>query len=99
MESHEYHALEPLNNQPLFKYWLRCLLREDMLNCADREMSKWQVKRKLSLSDKKSANGFIFSDHEHDESELINMTKNYEKWQVTRKIVKFAIFRNFRKFC
>ena len=64
-----------------------------MLNCGDREMPKWQVKRKLSLSDKKSANGFIFSDHEHDESELINMTKNYEK------IVKFAIFRNFRKFC
>ena len=47
---------------------------------------------------KKSANGFILGDHEHEKSELINMTKNCEKSQLTRKIVKLAIFRNFRKF-
>ena len=29
----------------------------------------------------------------------INMTKNCEKSQVRRKIVKLPIFRNFRKFC
>ena len=39
------------------------------------------------------------SDHEHEKSELIDMTKNFEKSQVTRKIVKLAIFRNFCKFC
>ena len=33
---------------------------------------------------KKSANGFILSDHEHEKSELINMTKNCEKSQVTK---------------
>ena len=33
---------------------------------------------------KKSANGFILGDHEHKKSELINMTKNYEKSQVTK---------------
>ena len=38
------------------------------------------------------------SDYEHEKSELINMTKNREKSQLTRKIVKLAIFRNFRKF-
>ena len=32
---------------------------------------------------KKSANGFILGDHEHEKSELINMTKN-EKSQVTK---------------
>ena len=42
-----------------------------------------------------SANGFVLSDHEHEKSELINMTKNCEEWQVTRKIVKLAIFRKF----
>ena len=47
---------------------------------------------------KKSANGFILGDHEHEKSELINMTKNCEKSQVTRKIVKFAIFRNLLNF-
>ena len=31
-----------------------------------------------------SANGFILSDHEHEKSELINMTKNCEKSQVTK---------------
>ena len=46
-----------------------------------------------------SANGFVLSDHEHEKSELINMTKNCEKSQVTQKIVRLAIFRNFRKFC
>ena len=39
------------------------------------------------------------SDNEYEKSELIDMTKNFEKSQVTRKIVKLAIFRNFRKFC
>ena len=48
---------------------------------------------------KKWANGFILGDHEHEKSELINMTKNCEKSQVTRNIVKLASFRNFRKFC
>ena len=33
---------------------------------------------------KKSANGFILRDHEHEKSELINMTKNCEKSQVTK---------------
>ena len=33
---------------------------------------------------KKSANGFILGDHEHENSELINMTKNCEKSQVTK---------------
>ena len=33
---------------------------------------------------KKSANGFILSDHDYEKSELINMTKNYEKSQVTK---------------
>ena len=33
---------------------------------------------------KKSANGFVLSDHEHEKSELINMTKNCEKSQVTK---------------
>ena len=47
---------------------------------------------------KKSANGFVLCDHEHEKSELINMTKNCEKSQVTRKIVKFAIFRNLLNF-
>ena len=46
-------------------------------------MPKWQVKRKL-FGQKKSANGFILSDHEHEKSELINMTKNCEKSQVTK---------------
>ena len=32
---------------------------------------------------KKSANGFVLCDHEHEKSELINMTKNCEKSQVT----------------
>ena len=31
-----------------------------------------------------SANGFVLSDHEHEKSELINMTKNCEKSQVTK---------------
>ena len=33
---------------------------------------------------KESANGFVLSDHEHEKSELINMTKNCEKSQVTK---------------
>ena len=33
---------------------------------------------------KKSASGFILGDHEHEKSELINMTKNCEKSQVTK---------------
>ena len=47
----------------------------------------------------KSANGFILSDHEHEKSELNNMTKNYEKSQVTknRQTRFFAIFANFVK--
>ena len=61
-------------------------------------MPKWQVKRKR-FGQKKKANGFVLSDHEHEKSELINMKKNFEKWQVTQKIVKLAIFRNFRIFC
>ena len=32
----------------------------------------------------KSANGFMLSDHEREKSELNNMTKNYEKSQVTK---------------
>ena len=32
---------------------------------------------------KKLANGFILGYHEHEKSELINMTKNCEKSQVT----------------
>ena len=46
---------------------------------------------------KKWANGFILGDHEHEKSELINMTKNCEKSRVTLKIVRLAIFRNTRK--
>ena len=37
------------------------------------------------------------SDHEHEKSELIDMTKNCEKSQLTRKVVRLAIFRNTRK--
>ena len=48
---------------------------------------------------KKLANGFVLSDHEHEKSELINMTKNCEKSQVTQKIVRLTIFRNFCKLC
>ena len=33
---------------------------------------------------KTSANGFILGDNEHEKSELINMTKNCEKSQVTK---------------
>ena len=33
---------------------------------------------------KKWANGFFLGDHEHEKSELINMTKNCEKLQVTK---------------
>ena len=67
-------------------------------------MPKWQVKRRLFVlianNLVKSANGFVLSDHEQEKSELINVTKNCEKSQVTRKIVRLAIFRNFRrKFC
>ena len=46
-------------------------------------MPKWQVKRKF-FGQKKSANGFILGDHEHEKIELINMTKNCEKSQVTK---------------
>ena len=46
---------------------------------------------------KQSANGFVLSDHEHEKSEPINMTKNCQKCQVTQKIVRLAIFRNTRK--
>ena len=45
-------------------------------NCADREMPKWQGKRKLFgviANLVKSANGFVVSDHEHEESELITL--------------------------
>ena len=38
-------------------------------------MPKWQVKRKL-FGQKKSVNGFVLSDQEHEKGELINMTKN-----------------------
>ena len=47
---------------------------------------------------KKSANGFVVSDHEHEKSKLINMRKNCEKSQVTQKIVRLAIFCNTQKF-
>ena len=50
-------------------------------------MPKWQVKRKLfGLIENlvKPTNGFVLSDHEHEKSELINMTKNCEKSQVTK---------------
>ena len=33
---------------------------------------------------KKSANGFILSNHENEKSQLINMTKNCEKSQVAK---------------
>ena len=33
---------------------------------------------------KKSVNGFVLSDQEHEKGELINMTKNCEKSQVTK---------------
>ena len=49
---------------------------------------------------KKSANGFVLRDHEHEKSELINMTKNCEKSQVTTKssdLRFFAILANFVK--
>ena len=46
-------------------------------------MPKWQVKRKLF----------------GQKSQLINMTKNCQKSQVTQKIVRVTIFRNFCKFC
>ena len=46
-------------------------------------MPKWQVKRKLFA----------------EKSQLINMTKNCQKSQVTQKIVRVTIFRNFCKFC
>ena len=81
-------SLEPLDNKPLFKDWLRWLLRVGyaLINCAEREMPKWQVERKLFglIADLvKSANGFVLSDHEHEKSELINIIKNCEKSQVT----------------
>ena len=47
---------------------------------------------------KKSANGFILSDHEYEKSELINMTKNCEKSQVTKNRQTYD-FRNSRTFC
>ena len=62
-------------------------------------MPKWQVKQTL-FGQKKSATGFILGDHEHGKSELINMTKNCEKSQVTTKssdLRFFAIFANFVK--
>ena len=43
---------------------------------------KWQVKmasKAETIRTKKSANGFVLCDHEHEKSELINMTKNCEK--------------------
>ena len=46
-------------------------------------MPKWQVKRKLF----------------GQKSQLINMTKNCQKSQVTQKIVRVRIFRKFCKFC
>ena len=46
-------------------------------------MPKWQVKRKLF----------------GQKSQLINMTKNCQKSQVTQKIVRVTFFRNFCKFC
>ena len=49
---------------------------------------------------KKSANGFILSDHEYEKSELINMTKNCKKSQVTKNRQTydfFAILANFVK--
>ena len=44
-----------------------------------------------------SANGFVLSDHEHEKSELIDMTKNCEKSQVTQKIVRLLRF-DFSQF-
>ena len=49
---------------------------------------------------KKSANGFILGDHEHEKSELINMTKNWEKSQVLSEVndvfnVKLLEYNNF----
>ena len=43
---------------------------------------------------KKSANGFILSNHENEKSQLINMTKNCEKLQVAkiRQIYDFSQF-------
>ena len=54
-----------------------------VVNCAYREMPKWQVNRKL-FRQKKSANGFILSNHENEMSQLINMTKDCEKSQVAK---------------
>ena len=67
-------------------------------NRAEREMPKWQVERKLFglIADLvKSANGFVLSDLEHEKSELINMTNNCDKSQITQKIVRLTIFRKF----
>ena len=61
--------------------------------------SKTETFRTFIANLVKPASGFVLSDHEHEKSELINMTKNSDKSRVTRKIVKLAIFRNFRKFC
>ena len=44
-----------------------------------------------------SANGFVLSDHEHEKSELIDMTKNCGKSQVTQKIVRLNEFSQFLK--
>ena len=53
---------------------------------------RWQGNAKMAsqaetFQTKKSANGFILSNHENEKSQLINMTKNCEKSQLARKIV------------
>ena len=46
-------------------------------------MPKWQVKRKL-FGQKNRQTALFLSDHEYEKSELINMTKNCDKSQVTK---------------
>ena len=46
-------------------------------------MPKWQVKRKL-FGQKNGQTALLLGDHKHEKSELINMTKNCEKSQVTK---------------
>ena len=60
---------------------------------------RWQGNAKMAsqaetFQTKKSANGFILSNHENEKSQLINMTKNCEKLQVAkiRQIYDFSQF-------
>ena len=70
------------------------------INCTDREMPKWQAKRKLFgliANLVKSANGFRLKRSWTRENAtrsglvIISMTKKGEKSQVTQKIVRLTI--------